>query len=126
MATITDEIGQPPSKNGHGALYTGGISAILASTCHHISFLLVAFGLSNARIVYIVTLADMARPFLIAVALIALFISYLHIWHISSAYKAGSDNTISRVKVTDKVFFAFIALLVIGVLMLPHFAPCTE
>jgi mercuric ion transport protein len=117
---------QSPSKSGHGALYAGGIAAILASTCHHISFLLVILGLSSTRIVYIVTLADRARPFLITVALIALFVSYLRIWHISSAYKAGRNSTNSQTKVTDKVFFLFIALLVITVLMLPYFLPCTE
>ncbi len=122
-ALRTDQL---PSKNGHRSLYAGGIAAILASTCHHISFLLVTLGLSNTKIIYIVTLADMARPFLIAVALIALFISYLRIWHISTAYKAGRENTISRAKITNKVFFLFITLLVITVLMLPHFLPCTE
>lgn len=121
---VTSEIDQPPSKRGHGALYAGGIAAILASTCHHIAFLLITLGLSNAKILYIVTLADRARPFLIVIALIALFISYLHIWHHTTTYKAGRDNTISRIKVTDKVFFLFIALLVITVLMLPHFVPC--
>jgi mercuric ion transport protein len=124
--TAASEIEQPSSKRGHGALYAGGIAAIIASTCHHISFLLVTLGLSNSRIVYIVTLADMARPFLIVVALVALFISYTGIWHISSTYKAGRNVTNLRVKLTDKVFFLFIALLVITVLILPYFLPCTE
>lgn len=114
------------SEDGHRALYAGGIAAILASTCHHISFLLFALGLSNARVIYIVTLADMVRPFLIIIAIIMLLISYLRIWHISLAYRAGSDNTISRVKVIDRVFFIFIVLLVIAVLMLPYFVSCTE
>ena len=122
----TSEIDQPPSKRGHVALYAGGIAAILASTCHHISFLLVTLGLSNTKIVYIVTLADWARPFLIAVAVITLFISYQYIWHISFSYKADKDGPISRSKATDKGFFLFIAMLVIVVLMLPHFAPCLD
>lgn len=108
------------------ALYTGGISAILASTCHHISFLLVNFGFSNSKIIYIVTLADWARPFLIVVALIALFISYKDIWHISSSDKLGRFNPISQTMVTDKAFFLFVAMLVLILLMLPYFSPCTE
>jgi mercuric ion transport protein len=119
-------IDQPPSKSGHGALYAGGTAAILASTCHHISYLLVTLGLSNTKIVYIVTLADWARPFLVTVAIIALYFSYRHIWHVSSDYKAGSTDTASQANITDKVFFVFIAMLVIVVLMLPHFLPCTE
>ncbi len=123
---ITSGTNLPPSKSARVALYAGGIAAILASTCHHISFLLVTLGLSNTKIVYIVTLADWARPFLIALALIALFISYLHIWYPTSSRKSGGVGAITQVKMTYKVFFLFIALLVITVLMLPYFAPCLD
>jgi len=116
----------PMYKNARAALYTGAASAILASTCHHISFLLATFGLSNSKILYIVTLADWARPFLIIVAIIALFISYKDIWHISFSYKSGRDISIPQAIVTDKVFYFFVAMLVMIVLMLPYFAPCTE
>ena len=126
MTAITSRIDKPLSKKGHGSLYTSGVAAILASTCHHISFLLVTLGLSNTKIVYIVTLADWARPFLITTAIIALFISYHHIWHISSIYMIGRDSTNTRAKITDKVFFLFVAMLVVAVLMLPYLAPCTE
>lgn len=114
----------PQFKNTRIALYTGAAAAILASSCHHISFLLSTFGLSSAKILYLVTLADWARPFLILVALIALFISYKDIWHISFSYKSGRDNEISRTMVADKVFFLFVTMVVIIVLMLPYFAPC--
>ena len=116
----------PQHKTARIALYTGATAAILASTCHHISFLLSTFGLSSTKILYIVTLADWARPFLILVALITLFISYKDIWHISFAYKSDRDNEISRTMVTDKVFFLFVAMVVITVLMLPYIAPCAE
>jgi len=116
----------PKYKNTRIALYTGATSALLASTCHHISFLLVAIGLSSTEILYLVTLADWARPFLILVALIALFIAYKDIWHISFSNKFGRDNEISRTMVTDKVFFLFVTMVVIIVLMLPYFAPCAE
>ena len=111
-------------KTARIALYTGATAAILASTCHHISFLLSTFGLSSTKILYIVTLADWARPFLILVALITLFISYKDIWHISFSSKSYRDNEISRAMVTDKAFFLFVAMVVITVLMLPYIAPC--
>ena len=123
---VTAEITRSPSKNGHGPLYAGGIAAVLASTCHHISFLLVALGLSNTKIVYIVTLADWARPFLIIVALISLAISYRYIWSTSSAFNSGKDGSSSQTQIIDKAFYVFIVTFVILVLMLPHFAPCTE
>lgn len=108
------------------ALYTGGISSILASTCHHISFLLVTLGISNSKILYIVSLTDWARPFLIIIAIISLFISYGSIWSISVIYKTGRNSTNSQTKVTDKLFFLFITMLVIINLMLPYISPCTE
>jgi len=123
---VATGIDQPTLMRGRGALYTGGIAAIFASTCHHISFLLATLGLSNTKILYIVTIADWSRMFLIAVALIGLFISYQHIWRIPSAYKAGRDSAISQVKAADKVFFSFVAMLVIFVLMLPYIAPCLD
>ena len=126
MTAATHRIDQPPLKNGHRSLYAGGIAAILASTCHHISFLLATLGFSNTKIVYIVTLADWARPFLITLAIIALFISYQHIWGTSLIHKVVRDSTNSQNKITDKVFFIFVVLLVVAILMLPHFAPCTE
>jgi mercuric ion transport protein len=116
----------PASQSGHGALYAGGIAAILASTCHHISFLLATLGLSNTRILYIVTIADWSRPFLIIVSLIALFISYQNIWRIPFTYKSGRNNSISPSKLTDKIFFSFITMLIIIVFMLPYVAPCVE
>ena len=116
----------PQHRTARIALYTGASAAILASTCHHISFLLSTFGLSSTKILYIVTLADWARPFLILVALITLFISYKDIWHISFTYKSDRYNEISRVMVTDKAFFLFVTMIIITVLMLPYIAPCAE
>ena len=126
MIATVPTINQPGPSNGHKSLYAGGIAAILASACHHISFLLAILGFSNTKIVYIVTLADWARPFLISVAIIALLISYQHIWRISSIHETITDSKGSQTKITDKLFFIFVVLLVTVVLMLPHFAPCTE
>jgi len=113
-------------KNTRIALYAGATAAILASTCHHISYLLLTFGLSSTRILYIVTLAEWTRPFLVIVSLISLFISYKEIWHISFSGKTDKNNPISWTMMTDKAFFLFIVMLVITVLMLPYFFPCKE
>ncbi len=123
---VTSGMDKSSSKIGHETLYVGGITAILASTCHHISFLLSTLGLSETRIVYIVTMADWARPFLIIVTLISLFISHQYIWGTSSAHSSGKNGTASRAKVIDRTFYLFIAILVVLVLMLPYIAPCTE
>lgn len=115
-----------PPKRGHVSLYTGGIAAVLASACHHISFLLATVGVSNSKIIYIVTLADWVRPVLITVAIISLFISYQRIWQTSFAYKTSRNDTNSQANLTDKIFFLFVAMLVISVFMLPYFLPCVE
>ena len=121
----SDTRSSQPLQKVRNVLYTGGIAAILASACHHISFLLATFGFSETKIVYIVTLTDWARPFLIIVALISLLISYLYIWQNSSSSETGSEIIAMHIN-TDKAFFAFVTMLVLVVLMLPYFAPCTE
>lgn len=123
---ITSDISSPSLQKVRSVLYTAGIAAILASACHHISFLLATFGFSETKIVYIVTLTDWARPFLIVVALISLLISYLYIWKNPSSSETGSEIIAMQIKITDKAFFAFVTMLVLVVLMLPYFAPCTE
>ena len=123
---ITSDISSPPLQKVRTVLYTGGIAAILASACHHISFLLATLGFSETKIVYIVTFTDWARPFLIVVALISLFISYLYIWQNPSSSEKGLEIITMQIKFNDKAFFALVAMLVLIVLMLPYFAPCTE
>jgi len=123
---ITSDISSPSLQKVRSVLYTAGIAAILASACHHISFLLATFGFSETKIVYIVTLTDWARPFLIVVALISLLISYLYIWKNPSSSETSSEIIAMQIKITDKAFFAFVTMLVLVVLMLPYFAPCTE
>lgn len=123
---ITFRTNPPPSNSARIALYIGGTAAILASICHPSSFLLIALGLSDARILYIITLAEETRPFLVVIALIALFISYLRIWQPTSSRRSGGVGTITQVKVTYKVFFLFVVTLVLIVLILPYFAPCLD
>jgi len=123
---ITSRTDLPPSKSARIALCIAGVAAILASICHPSSFLLNTLGLSDSRILYIITLAEETRPFLVVIALIALFISYLRIWQPTSAYKAGRNNTISQIKITYKVFYLFVVTLVLIVLILPYFAPCLD
>jgi hypothetical protein len=123
---ITSGTNLPPSKSARIALCIAGVAAILASICHPSSFLLNMLGLSDARILYIITLAEETRPFLIVIALIALFISYLRIWYPTSSRKSGGVGAITQVKITYKVFFLFVVMLVLIVLILPYFAPCLD
>jgi len=110
-------------NNGRVSLCIGGVAAILASICCLGPFLLITIGLSSAGVLYLMTLAEWSRPFLIVVALVALFFAYLRIWHPAPAYKSGQICAIPQVKMTYTVYFLAVAMLVVVVLMLPYVAP---
>lgn len=59
-------------KTGRGALFTGGLAAILASACCLGPLVLIALGFSGAWIGNLAVL-DPYRPIFIGVALVALF-----------------------------------------------------
>ena len=102
-------------------LYTGGVTAILASTCCIGSFLYTAIGLSRPTSLYLVTLAEWGRIPLLVVSLITLVLAYKRIWHPVSTYETGEDCASPLIIQTNKVFFYIVALLVIGMFMLPYF-----
>ena len=60
-------------KTGRGALFTGGLAAILASACCLGPLVLIALGFSGAWIGNLAVL-DPYRPIFIGVALVALFL----------------------------------------------------
>ncbi len=59
-------------QNGRGALFAGGLAAILASTCCLGPLVLVALGFSGAWIGNL-TVLEPYRPLFIGAALVALF-----------------------------------------------------
>ena len=67
-------------KTGRGALATGGVAAILASTCCLGPLVLVALGFSGAWIGNL-TVLEPYRPIFIGTALVALFFAYRRIFH---------------------------------------------
>jgi mercuric ion transport protein len=124
---MSDSIMHAPDRNprllyARFALYTGGISAILASTCCLGPFLLVTLGLSNAWILYLITVADWARPFFILLALITLGVSYQYIWGSFTVRKTDGIRMRQKELMPYKVYFLFVVFLVAAMLMLPYFA----
>jgi mercuric ion transport protein len=112
----------PPHRNARLALYTGGTSAILASICCLGPFLLVTLSLSGAWTLYLITVADWARPFFILLALITLGVSYHIIWGSVSVLTTEGVCMTRKELMTYKVYFLFVVLLVVAMLMLPYFA----
>ena len=112
-------------KNARIGLSVGGVAAILASVCCLGSFFLVTLGISNAGILYLMTLADWSRPFFILLALLSLIFSYNSIW-VSPSHKSTGTCTPRKEIIANKAYYFFVVALVVAMLMLPYFAPGIE
>ncbi|MCC4118168.1 mercuric ion transporter MerT [Aromatoleum toluclasticum] len=109
-------------RNGRGALATGGLAAILASTCCLGPLVLVALGFSGAWIGNF-TVLEPYRPVFIGAALIALFLAWRRIFGQSAACKPGAVCTAPRVAKTYKALFGVVAALVAVALAFPYVLP---
>ena len=110
MTTTLATDNPSPLKSGRISLRIAGVSAILASICYLGPFLLIAYGLSSSWILFLITLSEWSRPFLIVLALIALCFAYEQIWRPKSTYNPGQICAISQVKMTYKVYFLAVAM----------------
>lgn len=108
-------------QNGRGALFTGGLAAILASACCLGPLVLIALGFSGAWIGNL-TVLEPYRPIFIGAALVALF----------SPGGASTDRrkpanqgmcAIPQVRATYKLIFWVVAALVLVALGFPYVMP---
>lgn len=112
-----------PYQNARIALCIGGVSAVIASICCLGAFLLDTLGFSSTKILYFLTLADWARPFLILVALATVLFSFNSVWGSTSTYTAKVNCVNQKEIMTYKCYYIFVVSLVVTMLMLPYFAP---
>ena len=110
-------------KTGRGALFTGGLAAILASACCLGPLVLIALGFSGAWIGNLAVL-DPYRPIFIGVALVALFFAWRRIYRQAAACKPGEVCAIPQVRATYKLIFWIVAALVLVALGFPYVMPC--
>jgi len=110
----------PP--NGRTALMTGGLAAILASTCCLGPLVLVALGFSGAWIGNLTAL-EPYRPIFIGAALVALFFAGRRVFRPASACKPGEVCAIPQVRRTYKVLFWVVTALVLVALTFPYILP---
>ncbi len=108
--------------NSRGALVTGGIAAILASTCCLGPLVLVALGFSGAWIGNL-TVLEPYRPIFIGAALVALFLAGRRIFRPVEACKPGEVCALPQVRVAYKVIFWIVAALVLVALAFPYVLP---
>jgi mercuric ion transport protein len=118
----TDSPTEPQNSAGRAALLTGGLAAILASTCCLGPLVLVTLGVSGAWIGNL-TLLEPYQPYLIGAALVALFFAYRRIWRPAAACEPGQVCALPQVNRSYKVLFWIVVALVIAALAFPLIAP---
>lgn len=110
------------STQGRGALFAGGLAAILASTCCLGPLVLITLGFSGAWISNL-TVLEPYRPIFIGAALFALFLAWRRIWRPATACKPGEVCAVPQVKTTYKLLFWGVAVLVLVALGFPYVLP---
>jgi mercuric ion transport protein len=116
------ETGKSGSEGtGSGALFVGGLAAILASTCCLGPLVLVALGLSGAWIGNLTPL-EPYRPFFIASALVALFFAGRRIFRPAHACEPGEACAVPRTRRVYKILFGIVSALVLVALAYPYVA----
>ncbi len=106
-------------RTGSGALFVGGLAALLASTCCLGPLLLVAVGLSGAWIGNLTRL-EPYRPFFIGAALAALFFAGRSIFRPAKACEPGEVCAAPRTRRIYKVVFGIVSVLVLIALVFPY------
>lgn len=110
------------TQSSRGALFAGGVAAILASTCCLGPLVLITLGFSGAWIGNL-TLLEPYRPMFIGAALVALFFAHRRIYRPATICKPGEVCAIAQVRTTYKALFWGTAVLVVLALVFPHLAP---
>ncbi len=110
------------SRNGRGALFAGGVAAILASACCLGPLILITLGFSGAWIGSL-TLLDRYRPIFIGAALVALFLAWRRIYGLAQACKQGDVCAVPQVQAAYKLIFWVVVVLVLVALGFPYVMP---
>ena len=109
-------------KSGTGALFTGGVAAILASACCLGPLLLVTVGISGAWIAKLRVMEPYSQYF-IGVALLAMVFAYRRIYRPQQDCKPGEVCAIPQLRMTYKIIFWIVVLLILVALGFPYVLP---
>ena len=110
------------SRNGRGALVTGGIAALLASTCCLGPLVLVALGVSGAWIVNL-TAFEPYRPLFLGAALVAMYFAWRRIFRPAQDCQPGEVCAVPQVHRAYRIVFWIVAALVLVALAFPYVLP---
>lgn len=114
-----EPIGTSSEHSPSGALFVGGLAAILASTCCLGPLLLVALGVSGAWIGNLTKL-EPYRWYGKGGALVALFMAGRRIFRPSQACKPGKVCAVPRTRRVYKAVFGIVSVLVVIALIFPY------
>ncbi|PKO90743.1 MAG: mercuric transport protein [Betaproteobacteria bacterium HGW-Betaproteobacteria-10] len=109
-------------QNGRGALFAGGMAAILASSCCLGPLVLITLGFSGAWIGNL-TVLEPYRLIFIGAALVALFLAWRRIYCPTQTCKPGDVCAIPQVRATYKFIFRVVVVLVLVALGFPYVMP---
>ena len=109
-------------QNGRGALFAGGLAALLASTCCLGPLVLIALGFSGAWIGNL-TVLEPYRPAFIGAALVALFFAWRRIFRPATDCQPGEVCAVPQVRRTYKLIFWVVSALVLIALVFPYVVP---
>ena len=111
-------------QNGRGALFAGGLAAILASACCLGPLVLIALGFSGAWIGNL-TVLEPYRPIFIGAALVALFFAWRRIYRRRKPANRVRSARFPKCELPTSSFFWIVAALVLVALGFPtscHFS----
>jgi len=111
-----------PPVAGRGALYAGGLAAILASTCCLGPLVLLMLGFSGAWIGNLTAL-EPYRPYFVVIAVVALLFAYRQIFRPAVACRPGEVCAVPQVRTTYKAVFGLVAVLILIAVSFPYVAP---
>ena len=109
-------------QGARGALFAGGLAAILASSCCLGPLLLVTLGFSGAWIGNLTAL-ESYRPIFIGAALAAMFFAWRRIFHPVQGCHSGAACATAQSNRSYKLIFWIVAMLVLIAFGFPYILP---
>lgn len=110
------------SPKARGALFAGGLAALLASTCCLGPLVLITLGFSGAWIGKL-TVLEPYQPIFVGVALVAMVFAWRRIYRPVQACSPGEVCAMPQVRVAYKTLFWVVAALILVPLGFPYVAP---
>jgi mercuric ion transport protein len=107
-------------NRGSSALFVGGLSAILASTCCLGPLILVTLGVSGAWIGNLTQL-EPYRMYFVAGALVALAVAGRQIFRPARACAPGEVCSLPHTRWVYKILFGIVSVLILVAVLYPYF-----